>query len=50
MISEGRNINVTLIFSLDRYNDVIEAYISGLEALISREATCQESTAWRRFS
>jgi transaldolase len=35
MISEGRNINVTLIFSLDRYNDVIEAYISGLEALTS---------------
>jgi transaldolase len=35
MISEGRNINVTLIFSLDRYNDVIEAYISGLEALNS---------------
>jgi transaldolase len=35
MISEARNINVTLIFSLDRYNDVIEAYISGLEALAS---------------
>src|SRR3984957_21269338 len=34
MISEGRNINVTLIFSLDRYNDVIEAYISGLETLV----------------
>jgi transaldolase len=33
MISEGRNINVTLIFSLDRYADVIEAYLSGLEAL-----------------
>jgi transaldolase len=32
MISEGRNINVTLIFSLDRYGDVMEAYISGLEA------------------
>jgi transaldolase len=32
MISEGRNINVTLIFSLDRYADVIEAYLSGLEA------------------
>jgi transaldolase len=31
MISEGRNINVTLIFSLERYKDVIEAYISGLE-------------------
>jgi transaldolase len=32
MISEGRNINVTLIFSLQRYDEVIEAYISGLEA------------------
>jgi transaldolase len=31
MISEGKSINVTLIFSLDRYDDVIEAYISGLE-------------------
>jgi transaldolase len=31
MIAEGRSINVTLIFSLDRYKDVIEAYISGLE-------------------
>jgi transaldolase len=33
MISEGRNINVTLIFSLDGYADVMEAYISGLEQL-----------------
>jgi transaldolase len=33
MISEGRNINVTLIFSLERYAAVIESYISGLEAL-----------------
>jgi transaldolase len=33
MIAEGRNINVTLIFSLSRYADVIEAYLSGLEAL-----------------
>jgi transaldolase len=32
MISEGRNINVTLIFSLDRYADVMEAYIEGLTA------------------
>lgn len=35
MIAEGRNINVTLIFSLDRYDAVIEAYIVGLEALVS---------------
>jgi transaldolase len=32
MIGEGRNVNVTLIFSLPRYDDVIEAYLSGLEA------------------
>jgi transaldolase len=31
MIAEGRNINVTLIFGLDRYHEVIEAYIRGLE-------------------
>ncbi|MEO8264786.1 MAG: transaldolase [Ilumatobacteraceae bacterium] len=31
MIAEGRNINVTLIFSLDRYQSVMEAYIRGLE-------------------
>jgi len=32
MIAEGRSINVTLIFSLDRYREVMEAYLSGLEA------------------
>ena len=32
MISEGRSINITLIFSLHRYEEVIEAYLSGLEA------------------
>jgi transaldolase len=32
MIAEGRNINVTLIFSLDRYQQVMDAYIAGLEA------------------
>jgi transaldolase len=31
MIAEGRSINVTLIFSLDRYESVMEAYIRGLE-------------------
>jgi transaldolase len=33
MIAEGRNTNITLIFSLDRYDEVMEAYLSGLEAL-----------------
>jgi transaldolase len=31
MIAEGRSVNVTLIFSLERYAQVLEAYISGLE-------------------
>lgn len=31
MIAEGRSINVTLIFGLDRYDEVIEAYLRGLE-------------------
>jgi len=31
MIAEGRSVNVTLIFSLERYADVLDAYISGLE-------------------
>ena len=33
MVAEGRSINVTLIFSVRRYREVIEAYLSGLEAL-----------------
>ncbi|MGD9794077.1 MAG: transaldolase [Acidimicrobiia bacterium] len=33
MIAEGRSINVTLIFSLDRHAKVMEAYVRGLERL-----------------
>ncbi|WP_419851033.1 transaldolase [Candidatus Poriferisocius sp.] len=31
MTAEGRSVNVTLLFSLDRYAEVIEAYLRGLE-------------------
>lgn len=31
MTAEGRSVNVTLIFSLSRYEQVIEAYLRGLE-------------------
>jgi transaldolase len=34
MIADGRNINVTLIFSLERHREVMEAYIRGLERLV----------------
>jgi transaldolase len=33
LISDGINVNVTLIFSLDAYAEVREAYVSGLEKL-----------------
>jgi transaldolase len=33
MIAAGRSINVTLIFSVERYEEVMEAYIGGLEEL-----------------
>ncbi|MGO8826922.1 MAG: transaldolase [Acidimicrobiales bacterium] len=35
LIGEGRSINVTLIFGLDRYDAVMEAYLRGLEALVA---------------
>lgn len=31
MLGEGVNINVTLIFSTERYDEVVEAFMSGLE-------------------
>ncbi|HEX3873078.1 MAG TPA: transaldolase [Solirubrobacteraceae bacterium] len=34
-IADGRSINVTLIFSLDRYAAVAEAYVRGLERLVA---------------
>jgi transaldolase len=34
MIARGRNTNVTLIFSLERYAEVVEAYLLGLERLV----------------
>jgi len=34
MIARGRSINVTLIFSLERYAEVAEAFMRGLERLV----------------
>jgi transaldolase len=34
MIARGRNTNVTLTFSLQRYAEVVEAYLRGLERLV----------------
>ncbi|HEY8705874.1 MAG TPA: transaldolase [Gaiellaceae bacterium] len=35
-VAHGKNINVTLIFSLERYGEVVEAYLRGLERLVAR--------------
>lgn len=35
MIAEGHSVNVTLIFSLQRYEQVIDAYIRGLERFVA---------------
>ena len=35
MIAKGKPINVTLIFSLERYAEVAEAYIRGLDRLVA---------------
>jgi len=40
MIGEGRSINVTLIFSVSRYSQVMEAYIAGLEDAV--KAGCED--------
>src|SRR3954467_8390145 len=34
-IAHGKSINVTLIFSLQRYKEVVEAYLRGLERLVA---------------
>lgn len=36
LISEGINVNVTLLFGLPRYRQVTEAYIAGLEERVSQ--------------
>jgi transaldolase/glucose-6-phosphate isomerase len=36
LIGEGMNVNVTLLFARERYEQVAEAYLSGLEAWVAR--------------
>ena len=36
LIEDGLNINVTLLFSLDAYKAVAEAYVAGLEARVAK--------------
>jgi transaldolase len=36
-LSEGISVNVTLIFALDRYDEVIDAHMTGLERAVGRD-------------
>ena len=37
LVAAGKNVNVTLIFSLQRYREVVEAYLRGLERLVEND-------------
>jgi transaldolase/glucose-6-phosphate isomerase len=41
LISEGINVNITLLFGLPRYHEVMEAYLSGLEARVAKGASIE---------
>lgn len=45
MISEARNVNVTLIFSLERYQQVMNAYLDGLEILAKDSPSLVQTVA-----
>jgi transaldolase len=44
-LSEGISVNVTLIFALQRYNQVIDAFMAGLEAASGRDVASIASVA-----
>jgi transaldolase len=44
-LSEGISVNVTLIFSLERYGQVIDAFLAGLEAASGRDVSSIASVA-----
>ena len=44
-LSEGISVNVTLIFSLERYGQVIDAHMAGLEAASGRDVASIASVA-----
>ena len=46
LIGEGINVNVTLLFAQDVYEQVAEAYMSGLETLAARGGDLDEWPAW----
>jgi transaldolase len=48
-IAAGVNVNVTLIFSIDRYREVVEAYLAGLEDRAARAADLRQVASVASF-
>jgi transaldolase len=49
LISEGININVTLLFGLPRYRQVAEAYISGIEERVAQGKSVKQLSSVASF-
>ncbi len=48
-IADGVSVNVTLIFSIDRYRDVVEAYLGGLEDRLEAGGSVHEVASVASF-
>ena len=49
LLSEGVNINVTLLFSVDRYRDITDAYLKGLEQRLEKGESIQHVVSVASF-
>ncbi len=49
LLADGLNINITLLFGLPRYRDVIEAYLSGLATRVDRGQPVERSASVASF-
>jgi len=49
LTSEGVNVNITLLFSVKRYEEVTEAYLRGLERRLSQGQSIHETTSVASF-
>jgi transaldolase len=48
-IDDGINVNVTLLFSVDRYAEVIEAFLAGMEQRLQRDLPIQSVVSVASF-
>ncbi len=48
-IAEGINVNVTLLFSIERYAEVVEAFLAGMEARLEDDLPIQDVASVASF-